>query len=281
MATRNYTLWLKKGADVVMHDGKSVRVWPFTDRSSKATLFPGPLLISSEGDTVYVVFKNFMSEHTFHFHGIDADQANDGVPETWPPRSDYTFLTDYAGTYWYHCHANTVLHQEMGMYGAFVVMPGDGSSRAWTGGPPFTKQYVWILDEFDSQWHSSKYNPNFASFNADYFLINGKDGFNPITASNTAITCSAGNTIMLRLIHAGYLIARVRLDSRLPFSVIASDGRPLLVAQTPPFVEIASGERYDLLFTPTTRGTYTALVQYLNWYEGTVRGTARTTITVT
>ncbi len=279
MAIRSYVLWLRKSGTVTMHDGTSVDVWPFTDSKGQATLFPGPLLLSNEGDTVQVTFKNNMNQHTFHFHGMDADTPNDGVPETWPVVDTYTFLTDHAGTYWYHCHANTVLHQQMGMYGPFVVMPADGSNRAWTGGPAFDKQYVWILSEFDSQWHSTRYKSNFAYFNPDYFLLNGKDGFEPISTADAAITCRAGETVLLRLIHAGYLIAQVSLGGQIP-TVIASDGRPLVAAQTAPVVEMAAGERYDLLLTPTVPGTYLARVDYLDWYDRTVRGTARTTVTV-
>jgi len=279
MANRAYVLWLRKNGSVIMHDGVAIDLWPFTDSKGSASIFPGPLLVSNEGETVEVTFKNNMNAHTFHFHGIDADTPNDGVPETWPVVDTYTFLTGHAGTYWYHCHANTVLHQQMGMYGPFVVMPADGSNHAWTGGPAFDRQYVWTLSEFDSRWRSSRTKPNFAYFNADYFLINGKDGFAPITAEDTAITCRIGESVLLRLIHAGYLIARVSLGG-LPFTVIASDGRPFPFVETPSIVEIASGERYDLLFTPAIPGRYDVRVDYLNWYGRTVRGSARTLITV-
>lgn len=279
MADRVYVLWLRKSGSVTMHDGTVIGLWPFTDSKGGATLFPGPLLVSNEGETVEVTFKNNMNEHTFHFHGIDADTPNDGVPETWPVVDVYTFLTDRAGTYWYHCHANTVLHQQMGMYGPYIVMPADGSNRAWTGGPAFDKQYLWTLSEFDSRWHESRFKSNYAYFDADYFLINGKDGFEPITAEDTAITCRAGETVLLRLVHAGYLIARVSLEG-MPITVVASDGRPLPSPRTPQTVEIASGERYDVLFTPTSPGVYGARVDYLDWYTRAVRGVARTTVTV-
>lgn len=280
MANRSYTLWLKKSGTAVMHDGVTMKTWPFTDGSGKATLFPGPLLTSNEGDEVTVTFTNNMNQHTFHLHGIDADTPNDGVPDTWPVVDTYTFLTDHAGTYWYHCHVDTVLHQQMGMYGPFVVGPADGSNRAWTGGPPFTKQYVWTLSEFDSAWRTNNPKPNFAYFNADYFLINGKDGFRTIRDPDTAISCRVGETVLLRLVHAGYLIAKVSFGG-LRASVVASDGRPLPSPLRRRSIKIASGERYDLLFTPTEPGTYRAKVRYLNWYEGTVRGIAKTKIKVT
>ncbi|HLE54720.1 MAG TPA: multicopper oxidase family protein [Thermoplasmata archaeon] len=279
MADRTYVLWLRKNGSVRMHDGVDIGVWPFTDSKGQASLFPGPLLVSNEGQTVEVTFKNNMNEHTFHFHGIDADTPNDGVPETYPVVDTYTFLTDHAGTYWYHCHANTVLHQQMGMYGPFVVLPADGSNRAWTGGPAFAKQYVWMLSEFDSAWRLNNPKPNFAYFNPDYFLINGKDGFDPISAEDTAIACNAGDTVLLRLIHAGYLVARISLGG-LPFSVVASDGRPFPLQETPQVLEMASGERYDLLVTPAVPGTYPVRVDYLDWYTRAIRGSARTTVSV-
>ena len=78
--------------------------------------------------------------HTVHLHGLDVDQASDGVPETGAVARvgetiTYRFVATHAGTYWYHCHVDTVEHLTMGMYGALIVHPADGPGRAWTDGP--------------------------------------------------------------------------------------------------------------------------------------------------
>src|SRR5581483_8758015 len=101
--------------------------------------------------------------HTIHLHGLDVDFANDGVPESLPEAQPvkqgqqytYRFVATHAGTYFYHCHENTVEHQQMGMYGALVVQAKGGAQTAWTDGPAFDEAYTLLLSELDTVGHEA------------------------------------------------------------------------------------------------------------------------------
>ena len=91
--------------------------FPFGDMDGPRTdtFSSGPLLEFTHGADVVLAFENPSPEsHTIHLHGLDVDQANDGVPAT-------SFYVETGGqrrmnsmprirTYLYHCHVTTTLH---------------------------------------------------------------------------------------------------------------------------------------------------------------------------
>jgi len=242
--------------------------------------------------------------HTIHFHGLDVDQANDGVPSTSGyvghghggggmdfGRVDgytslgtsfpYSFVAPHAGSYAYHCHVDTVLHFEMGMYGTVIIRPPDGSTgQAWAGGPTFEKEYVWHLHTFDSSWHQGGIpvsGPDTVRHRPDYFMINGRDGARTLSDPTTAISAEAERTVLIRTNNMGYQPALVRLGG-LPFQVIASDGRPLPSPIVTAQQLVAPGERYDLLFQMPPATDRTATVEYFDIRLARILGTATTSI---
>lgn len=286
-----------------MADGASIRTWYFGSGFNGDRSVPSPVIECIEGQTAQVTLASMMP-HTIHLHGLDVDQANDGVPSTsgyiggggmggggsfgrvsgyssLGPSYTYTFTAPHAGTYMYHCHVDTVLHFEMGMYGTVIVRPADGSTnRAWTNGPVFDKEYIWHLHTFDSSWHDNMVSgANTVRHRPDYFMINGRDGANTLTDNTTAISAGAGQKVLIRTNGVGYQTARVRLGG-LAFEVIASDGRPLPAPITATEWLIAPGERYDLLVTMPSSGQRIATVEYYDIRRAAILGEASTTLTV-
>jgi len=286
----------------VMADGTSLRSWTFGNGFNNDRTVPSPVIEAIEGQTVEVTLTSMMP-HTVHFHGLDVDQANDGVDSTSgyvsenPPSGGfgrvegstnlgspftYTFTAPHAGTYMYHCHVDTVLHFEMGMYGTVIVRPPDGSpTTAWEDGPTFDKEYVWHLHTFDSTWHFDSgpfiSGPATVRHRPDFFLINGRDGIQTLYDPTTAITASAGEKILIRATNVGYQPAVVQLGG-LEFDVIASDGRPLRSTVQTDVQMIVPGERYDLLLTMPEGTDTQATVDYYDIRLGGILGTATTSV---
>jgi FtsP/CotA-like multicopper oxidase with cupredoxin domain len=258
-----------------------------------------------EGQMMEVTLSSMMP-HTIHFHGLDVDQWNDGVPSTsgyvahghgggghggasfgrvdgydnLGSQFTYRFVAPHAGTYAYHCHVDTVLHFEMGMYGTVIIRPPDGNPRAaWDGGPSFDREYIWHLHTFDSSWHNEMVSSNrTVRHRPDYFMVNGKDGEDTLTDPSTAISGAPGEIVLIRANNMGYQPALVNLGG-LAFDVIASDGRPLQSAITTDQQLVAPGERYDILVQLPVAGNWDAKIDYLDVQLKRTLGTATTAIT--
>jgi hypothetical protein len=90
---------------------------------------------------------------------------------------DYQFQPRDGGTFFYHCHKNTVLHFEMGLYGLLIVDPKEPEGSLIKapyrdGGPgfvdafspetnhvvPYDVEAFWATDEIDSRWHTLGHN---------------------------------------------------------------------------------------------------------------------------
>jgi len=283
-----------------MADGAAISTWRFGSGFNNDRTVPSPLIEANQGEVVRVTL-NSMMPHTIHFHGLDVDQQNDGVPTTSfavggmcgvGSSYTYTFTAPHAGTYMYHCHVETHQHFEMGMYGTVIIRPSDGSTnRAWNNGPTFDKEYVWQMCTFDSTWHGGSMGgggmggggmgggSNLTRYRPDYFMINGRDGANLLTDPTTAIEASAGQKVLVRVNGTSYQHGWVRLGGMV-FDVIASDGRPLPAPISTTELEVCAGERYDLLLTMPSSGQYVAEVEYRDIRNKVILGTASTTITV-
>ena len=270
----------------VMANGASITAWTFGGGFNNDRSVPSPVIEGIEGQLVQVTLDSMMP-HTIHFHGLDVDQANDGVPSTsgyvahmamgdfgrvqgytnLGTPFTYAFVAPHAGTYAYHCHVDTVLHLEMGMHGTVIIRPPDGNANlAWAGGPSFDKEYVWHLHTFDSSWHQGGMpvsGPGTVRHRPDYFMINGRDGADTLSDPTTAITAAAGETVLIRTNNMGYQPALLQLGG-LQFQVIASDGRPLPAPLVVTQHIVAPGERYDILFQMPPATDRMATVEYFD-----------------
>ena len=306
-------------------DGRKVRIFSFKTPDGPKT-FPAPTMRFKEGQIVHSIFNSKKNTHTIHHHGIEPTNYNDGVGHTSfevNGNYKYQFRASMAGTYFYHCHKNTVLHFEMGMYGFLIVDPPVDGAPFTDGGPgfvrrvdeivPYDVEALWVADEFDTRWHEfinhkagikcPFYNvksdgtptgaddPRMNEFNPDIFLISGvpSDG-SVIRDPRVAVRANAGETILVRLLNAGYTVQEYTFDG-LDAEVIEVDGRPLghtaknsfsrpfMIQAGEPF-RLTSAQRWTMLLKPTSVGNYRFKVKYRDWISDKVLGNAKTRITV-
>jgi FtsP/CotA-like multicopper oxidase with cupredoxin domain len=156
-------------------DGFETEIWTFHDESG-AKIFPAPTIRVTEGEIAHVLLKPSKGPHTIHFHGIEPDPRNDGVGHTsfevtggftyqWQPQTGEPGNPNRgaAGSYFYHCHVNTVLHVQMGMFGSLIVDPvvhpafpvPQGGRRAFVDGPVYdiATEALLVPYEVDPRWH--------------------------------------------------------------------------------------------------------------------------------
>jgi FtsP/CotA-like multicopper oxidase with cupredoxin domain len=150
---------------------------PDRGRDEPRRAYPSPLIRTVRGDFVHARVGASVNTHTIHWHGIEPTAMNDGVGKHSFEISGnfiYQFQTNITGTYFYHCHKNTVLHFQMGLWGGLIVDPpapaGSGLTAPYvTGGPGLVEgklrpqdttdilsydvEKIWAVDSIDSTWH--------------------------------------------------------------------------------------------------------------------------------
>jgi hypothetical protein len=230
-----------------MWDGKVVEFWSFEDPTTKVrATFPAPTLRMRQGALVHSKVETRSGSHTIHHHGIEPTTVNDGVGHvSFEVNGVYTYQMQptCAGTFLFHCHKNTVLHFEMGMYGFLIVDPPivplpigtpAGSRQAFVGGPWYQAEAAWVFDDVDPRWHKMDFDAGLCGddvglnrFEPKYFLVNGLP-YNTKTRTNAQrAKVRRGRTILLRLLNAAYSQLVLTMPNGPQMQVVAVDGRPL------------------------------------------------------
>lgn len=256
----------------------STNIWGFSKIGGIGTeeklLLPSPTLTATVGDSVIVKVVNVSDEgHTIHWHGLDVDQENDGVPHT----SDfvltgdtfiYRFKATHAGNFIYHCHVTTTLHLMMGMYGSFIVYSTQ-PDEIYPGGPRFDRQYDFLGSELDKSL-----NDDFMTGGMPYsdekrhFLLNGLQKQQLYEGSKNRIELHKGERVLLRLINIGFDVNDYHFPKDMKATVYTSDGRPLPEAFTIQNLQLYPGERYSVIIE-TDEDDYKGniAVNYLKMYR--------------
>lgn len=209
--------------------GRKANAWAYNKQ------VPGPQIRVREGDRVRVNVTNNLSESTaVHFHGVEVPNDQDGVPYiTQPPikpgeRFTYEFTVPNYGSHMYHSHHNATKQVSRGLLGAFIVEPKDRSKE-----PKVDVDYVMILNDA-----------------AHGYTVNGK-GF-PATEP---IVAKLGQTVRVRFMNEGMMIHPMHLHG-MHMTVIAKDGWNQPMPWKCDTLNIAPGERWDVLIRCTNPGTW-------------------------
>lgn len=215
--------------DWEVEPGKIVHAWTYNGQ------VPGPQIRVREGDRVRVNLVNHLPESTaIHFHGLEVPNDQDGVPFiTQPPVKSgaaftYEFTVPNSGSHMYHSHHNSTKQVGMGLLGAFIVEPRDPSHE-----PKVDVDHVMILNDSMSG-----------------YTLNGK-GF-PATEP---VVAKRGQTVRIRFMNEGMMIHPMHLHG-MHMTVIAKDGWPQPAPWKCDTLNIAPGERWDVLVKADNPGTW-------------------------
>lgn len=236
------TVWFDRkidSLDATMPDGNKVKFWVFRDLVTNKASFPSPMIRVQQGNLVHVRLKAAKGAHTIHHHGIEPSTFNDGVGHvSFEVGSEYVYQwqANSPGTWFYHCHVNTPLHFQMGLYGPLIVDPKpnkDGKIPAYEGGPTYDVEKIWAIGDVDPRWHNLEHGAGLCGedvglniFEPKYFLISGVPTRLGVPSTSARVSAKSGQKVLLRLINAAYSPVRITIDS-LEAHIIAVDGHPL------------------------------------------------------
>ncbi len=209
--------------------GQTVEAWVYNDQ------LPGPQIRVREGDRVRLIVKNELPESTaVHFHGLEVPNDQDGVPFiTQPPIKSgqtytYEFTAPNPGSHMYHSHHNAAKQVGLGLLGAFIIEPKHPL--------PIEKaeiDYVLIMND-----------------GAHGYTFNGKS-----FPATEPLVAKVGQKVRIRLMNEGMMIHPMHLHG-MHMTVIAKDGW----AQPAPWkcdtLNVAPGERWDVIVNCNNRGTW-------------------------
>jgi FtsP/CotA-like multicopper oxidase with cupredoxin domain len=209
--------------------GKTTEAWAYNGQ------VPGPELRVVEGDKVRVNIKNELPESTsIHFHGVMVPNKMDGVPfVTQPPIKPgetftYEFTAKNTGSHMYHSHHNATKQVGKGLLGAFIIEPKDKSKE-----PAYDVEYTMILND-----------------QMGGFTLNGKS-----FPATEPVVAKLGQKLRIRYMNEGQLIHPMHLHG-LPQLVIAKDGWPQPQPWMCDTLNVAPGERWDVIVDCTEAGVW-------------------------
>jgi FtsP/CotA-like multicopper oxidase with cupredoxin domain len=198
-------------------------------------IVPGPEIRVTEGDKLRLNFKNELKQSTaVHFHGVRVPNAQDGVPFiTEKPikpgeTRTYEFTAPNAGTHMYHSHHNAAEQVTSGLLGPFIIEPKDKSRE-----PVVDADYVMVLNDSTLG-----------------FTLNGKEF--PYTQP---VVAKLGQKIRVRYMNEGLMIHPMHLHG-IPQLVFAKDGFNLPVPYMVDTLNVAPGERYDVVIDCDAEGVW-------------------------
>ena len=187
-------------------DGTNVPIWGFsTSSAAGSATAPGPVLVVRQHDAVTITLHNQLAEPVAlalpgqvgvaagGIAGDDRTGAAAGGTRT------YTFTADRAGTFLYEAgHTDDGARQAaMGLAGALVVLPGDGTAYG-TAATAYDDEGVLVLTEVDPRLNADPAHFDMRNFRPAYRLINGK----PFPATDPVST-DQGHKVLLRYVNAG------------------------------------------------------------------------------
>jgi FtsP/CotA-like multicopper oxidase with cupredoxin domain len=206
--------------------------------------FPGPTFRARRGDTANVLLTNGLAdETTVHWHGMVVPPSADGHPrDAVMPGGTYPYdftVNQRAALNWYHPHPHMMTGEQvaLGLAGAFIV---NDDEEGALGLPSGAHEVPLVLRDANIDSSGAlTYTSKSSGFLGKIPLVNG-----------TRDAGLAVDTALYRFRVLGGANARVfrlALSNGAPFAIIGNDGGLLASTAWESEIELAPGERLDLL----------------------------------
>lgn len=248
------------GKKMTFDDGAEHEIWAFESETS-GRVFPSAMLRITEGEMFHATIRPAKKVHTIHWHELEPDPRNDGVGHTsfevsggytyqWRPEPGRPGNASFgsAGTYFYHCHVNTPLHVQLGMFGPLVIDPvvhpdfpvTPGARRSFVDGPEYDIETETLLAAYsvDPRWHKMNHAAGLSGEDAGldrfepkhFYLLGGEMNKGPQGEGPWQLTTMRANApggskkpTLLRLVNANYFPVEMRFTD--------AAGKPVVMAE--------------------------------------------------
>ena len=139
----------------------------------------------------------------------------------------YTVNTPTAGVYLYRDTLNNNINRALGLFGGLIVRTANGSQRAWTNGPSFDQERLWVINDLDRpRWTDRAFNGNSFStgtYRPNYVFMNGLNGFAGMGDANSTLEGNVGDVFLVRIVNAGQFDQSLHFHSN-HFQVLSRGG---------------------------------------------------------
>lgn len=250
----DYTLYIETGQVTITaspdtgNGATSLPVWGYTSVNGGNGRVPGPVIESVEGATITVeVINHHNRNHNFVVQGMTTDTT------AIPPGGSriYTLNTPSSGVFFYRDTLASNVNRALGLFGAVVVRPSAGSTRAWTGGPTFNQERLWVITDMDiPRWTNvaiSGGTVNTSVYRPNYFLMNGMNGFQAMGDPATNMEGTVGQVFLVRIVNAGQFDQSLHFHSN-HFRVISRNGSRLSPFEYQDTINVKAGNTAMVLF---------------------------------
>jgi len=237
--TSPVSLGLRAAAGTIqLGGGRTSRAWVYNGS------LPGPTIVARKGDRATINLVNGLNQPTItHWHGMLVDHANDGHPmEAVGPGGTYAYdfpIMNRAALNWYHPHPHMLTGQQvaMGLAGAFIIRDSVEDALNLPSG---TYEVPLVLRDtaFNSTGNIA-YKPRSGGFEGPIPLVNGTlDPKLDVLATVYRFRVLGGSNAR---------IFRLSLSNGRPFHIIGNDGGLLESTVREDQIDLAPGERLDVL----------------------------------
>lgn len=208
----------------------------------------GPTIDARRGEQVQILLENDLPEPTIlHWHGLRVPEAADGHPRLAIASGQrYPYIVpviDRAGTYWYHSHAHhrTGIQAYRGMSGFFLVRDEHEDALALPSG--IYELPMLIQDRRLAEDGTLVYDPvmheTMEGFFGDAAFVNGiRLPMHDVDTTTYRLRLANGSTSRL---------LRLAMSNGMPFTLVGSDGGLLTRASVLGQIDLAPGERVDVV----------------------------------